>query len=31
MAMSGLAAYQYREVAEQFDAIYQLIDQYHAK
>ena len=31
MAASPLLAYQYREVAKQFDAIYSLIDQYNAK
>lgn len=31
MQASGLAAYQYREVAQQFDAIYSLIDQYYGK
>ena len=31
MKKSGLLAYQYREVAKQFEKIYHLIDQYHAE
>ena len=31
MGQSWLAKYQYREVSDQFDVIYKLIDQYHGK
>ena len=31
MENSGLAAYQYKDVSQQFNAIYTLIDTYHAQ